>query len=178
MRTNLKKHNNRHVYTYIHLHNFENPQKQLKLPVISIKYAMSNVNEQDASGANAMMSMSRGNVRNTVNSSGGRSSLSTGKSVYTRSRGRSTRGGGVGKMTGGSTSAIEKIQTVRMCPDQYQDGVEQMGPVVAIRITVTDHVQVVAQEVARVLHQVAVTSIMKIMDHTCLGRGIWLAKML
>ena len=92
LRTNLKKHNNRHVYTYIHLHNFENPQKQLKLPGINVTYAMSHVNEQDASGANAMMSMSRGEVSNTVNSTGGRSSLSSGKSAYRRSGGGMPRG--------------------------------------------------------------------------------------
>ena len=88
----FKKHNNRHVYTYIHLHNFENPQKQLKLPGINVTYAMSRVNEQDASGANAMMSMSRGEVSNTVNSTGGRSSLSSGKSAYRQSGGGMPRG--------------------------------------------------------------------------------------
>ena len=97
----FKNHNNHHEFTYIHLHNFVKPQKQLKLPGINVTYAMSRVNEQDASGANAMMSMARGELSNTMNNTGRRSSSSSGKSASRQSGGRMTRGGAVVKKTGG-----------------------------------------------------------------------------
>ena len=90
----FKNLNNRHVYTSIYLHNFEKQQIQLKLLGINITYTMSPVNEQDTSGANAMMSMARGELINTVNSTGRSNSSSSGKSASRQSRGGMARGGG------------------------------------------------------------------------------------
>ena len=162
----FKNLNNRHVYTSIYLHNFEKQQIQLKLLGINITYAMSPVNEQDTSGANAMMSMARGELINTVNSTGRSNSSSSGKSASRQSRGGMARGGGGRDESRRINERNGERTDVLMRPEQLQYRIEQMGPVVAIGIMLTDHVRLGAQEVTRIRHQQVVPSIMKIMNHT------------